>query len=132
VIELLPEKIRSKIVVAAGGCWRWTGAVTADGYAKLRWKGKITTAHRVVYELLVGPPPPQLHHRPTCPKDCSCPDHLTPMQTHAEHMAAHAELKTHCRHGHPYDDAYRRRDGRRYCRTCQNERTTARRKNRGK
>lgn len=71
-------------------CWLWTGMTTGDGYG-LFWVGgppgqtrrgpTRKYAHRVAYEIVVGPIPdefPHLDHRRTCPKRCVRPDHLRP------------------------------------------------------
>lgn len=52
----LPVRIASK-VDADGECWLWTASVNQAGYGQLNWKKKIQRAHRVIYELLVGPIP---------------------------------------------------------------------------
>lgn len=63
------------------GCWLWRGQVLKNGYGVLAVtdeQGKRTTyAHRLVWELAVGPIPPgmQLCHRCDV-RDCVRPDHL--------------------------------------------------------
>lgn len=37
------------------GCWNWVGAKNRDGYGRTRIAGRIMSAHRSAYELLVGP-----------------------------------------------------------------------------
>jgi hypothetical protein len=62
------------------GCWRWLGRFDANGYGRQgrRW------AHRIVYELLVGPIPAGAVLDHLCrTKWCVNPDHLEPV-THAE------------------------------------------------
>ena len=39
------------------GCWLWTGAIYASGYGGLQHKGRSQYAHRVSYEIFVGPIP---------------------------------------------------------------------------
>ena len=38
-------------------CWEWTGATTSDGYGNLRVGARAVGAHRIAYELQVGPIP---------------------------------------------------------------------------
>ena len=97
-----------------GPCWLWTGTISRNGYGRtLR-----TTAHRVAYELFVGPIPPGLDVDHLCRvRACVNPAHLEPV-TRAENLwrGALARLPA-CPRGHPYDlvDAERHR---RRCRTC--------------
>lgn len=44
-------------VQKSDGCWLWTGGNTAVGYGKMWVKGRQQMAHRVGYELQVGPIP---------------------------------------------------------------------------
>ncbi|KKL04477.1 hypothetical protein LCGC14_2615630, partial [marine sediment metagenome] len=37
------------------GCWLWTGAIQQKGYGVAWWNQKTLAAHRLVYQLLVGP-----------------------------------------------------------------------------
>lgn len=110
-------------------CRVWTGALDSHGYG---WfsptHGKPRKAHRVAWEVFKGP----------LPADGTVPDHLCRVRrcinsehlewvTHQENIhrgvgpAATNRLKTHCPHGHPYDEVntYVRPDGRgRECRAC--------------
>jgi hypothetical protein len=110
------------------GCWVWTTALMANGYAQFRWsKSKNGYGHRFAYEHFVGPIPEErvLHH--TCGnKACVNPDHLQ-VVTQREHVleltkgeAAKNALKTHCKRGHPLSGdnlaVYR---GHRRCLTCE-------------
>jgi hypothetical protein len=65
-------------VAGPHGCWLWTGAIVKDprgGYGKLKVAGRVVRAHRHVYALLVGPPPPLLDH--LCRQRACCnPGHL--------------------------------------------------------
>lgn len=38
-------------------CWPWTGALSRDGYGRMRTRTSHVGAHRFAYELLVGPIP---------------------------------------------------------------------------
>lgn len=52
----LPPRIAAKVTVRADGCWEWTATVSG-GYGSVWWQGRHRVAHRVVWELLVGPIP---------------------------------------------------------------------------
>lgn len=109
----------------SGECWLWTAATTREGYGTIRFNGVTTCAHRIAYELLVGPIPQglELDHLCRTPA-CVNPAHLEPV-THRENMlrgrgvaAAHAS-QTHCLRGHPFDEENTLRlQGKRVCRAC--------------
>jgi hypothetical protein len=93
------------------GCWLWTGAVDLDGYG-VAWASKTTKrAHRVIFEGARGAIPPGLHLDHLC-RNTSCvnPGHLEPVTPRENTMrgvtpAAANAKKTHCRNGHPFDEA---------------------------
>lgn len=67
-----------------GGCWLWTGTRVPDGYGSISWMGRPAFAHRVAYELLVGPIPHGLHidhvrARGCTHRACVNPAHLEPV-----------------------------------------------------
>lgn len=66
------------------GCWLWTQACAKQGYGVVWRVDKLLLAHRVAYELLVGPAEGmQLHH--VCGvRNCVRPDHLEAV-TQLEH-----------------------------------------------
>lgn len=125
-------------------CWLWTGVKRPAGYG--RFGG--AQAHRVAYELLVGPIPAglELDHLCRVP-GCVNPAHLEPVtkaeNRHREHVAREIEdpgwrrrrkmpagpkfqpQLTHCRKaGHPFDEANTAylANGNRRCRACHRER----------
>lgn len=106
------------------GCWIWTGATIPTGYGQVRGAGMNHRAHRVAYELVIGPIPDGLELDHLCSnRGCVNPDHLEPVR-HAENIrrgrgGANSAARTHCPQSHPYDEAntylYQ---GRRFCRAC--------------
>jgi hypothetical protein len=85
-IYLLPERIFEKIYFCPiTGHWIWTGWNTGKrhpegDHGKVLWNKVHTTAHRAVYELLVGPIPDGHHLDHLCRyRPCVCPDHLEPV-----------------------------------------------------
>jgi hypothetical protein len=130
----LPEKVSSRIQVDAAGCWLWQGAVSDTGYGTIyvgsgRKDRKTKLLHRFCYEQSIGPIPlgRDLDHLCRVRRCCN-PAHLEPV-TRQENvlrgdagvqMAAFHRSKTHCKNGHPYDDANTliSRQGHRRCRKC--------------
>jgi hypothetical protein len=59
------------------GCWLWERGVNSSGYGSLSVGDKTEMAHRVSYELYVGPIPPGLSVLHKCDtRSCVNPDHL--------------------------------------------------------
>lgn len=110
-----------------GGCWVWTAGKSKLGYGRIRWEGRAAFAHRVVYEIVVGPIPEGLELDHLCRNpSCVNPQHLEPV-THAENVRRGESIssihraKTHCPRGHPYSGPNLIIDGgSRKCRTCVN------------
>lgn len=113
------------------GCWLWSGAVTPAGYGKIAINRRLKAAHRLSYEMNVGPIPEGLEIDHLCKvKCCVNPAHLEPV-THSEncrrgpqgeHTARIMRAKTHCPRGHPYSGKNLKigAKGERRCRTCEN------------
>lgn len=127
------ERFFSRTDVTVDGCWTWTGSIAGNGYGGIRVAGVWTRAHRVAYEMFVGPIPPGLVIDHLCRnRRCVRPDHLEPV-TFRENIlrgsapsAVHAR-KTECPRGHPYaGDNLRVVKGRRACVACQAIRNAAR------
>lgn len=111
-------------------CWVWTAATNrSGGYGRFRVggrAGRMVSAHRFAYERLVGPIPDGLtiDHLCRVPR-CVNPKHLEPVTVRentlrGESFSARNARKTHCIHGHPFDEAntIHRKGGRRECRIC--------------
>jgi hypothetical protein len=82
-------------------CWPWTGYKTDRGYGEWRQGAKIVKAHRVAYELLVGPIPEGLEPDHTCHNISGC-DKGNDCPHRACCNPADVELVTHqenCRRG---------------------------------
>ncbi len=106
-------------------CWAWSGFVAPNGYAQLGQRG----AHRVAYELLVGPIPHGLQIDHLCRnRGCVNPQHMEPVTIKTNVLrgigitAVHAK-QTHCKHGHEFTPENTRYDakGSRCCRACARE-----------
>lgn len=127
----LLERFTDKYKVDEAGCWRWTGAISPQLYARLLVNGRNTLAHRWAYEHFIGPIPDGLTLDHLCRvRDCVNPEHLEPVtlqvnisRRDTSNIGIQNRLKTHCRNGHAFDEAntftYTDRSGtHRVCRTC--------------
>lgn len=109
-------------------CVLWTGGITSAGYGSTLFEGRIQQAHRVYWQLLVGPIPKGLHVLHKCDvKRCVNINHLF-LGTHADNMCdmklkgrawSPNKYKTKCPSGHSYtkSNTYVSKGGRK-CRTC--------------
>lgn len=119
-------RIVDRIEFQPDGCWIYKGTTSNYGHCRVTFKGFSTSAHRAIYCLVVEDVPTDLvvDHLCRVPA-CVNPDHLEPV-TPWENVrrgdaptAIHAR-KTHCIHGHPFDEAntYIVPKGGRKCRAC--------------
>ena len=128
-------------VAKSDDCWPWLGSIMASGYGQFhirlevnRWSA--TVAHRVAYEISIGPIPSGLVLDHLCRvRHCVRPDHLEPTTDAVNILrgtgwAARHARKTHCPAGHPYDQRNTHVDkkGMRHCRACSAIRQAARRR----
>ena len=106
----LEERFWAKVDVRdMNGCWLWTGSCQKKGYGQIRvttnGRYRMPLAHRVAWELLVGPIPDGLvldHdnsefgcHNPSCVR----PDHLE-MTTQMKNLQRRRGLDAHNKSGH--------------------------------
>jgi len=126
------KRFMGRFSVEGAGCWLWTRSVSTGGYGRFPLDGRTQSAHRVAYEMLVGPIPEglQLDHLCRNPR-CVHPDHLEPVTCRenllrGETLQAHNAAKTHCLRGHEFagENVYVS-GGRRHCRACRRERRRA-------
>ena len=134
-LEKLPTTPQARFfskVTVTDGCWLWNGTLNEHGYGVLSVHNRLVYAHRLSYELHVGPIPEGLVLDHLCrTPSCANPQHLeavTQAENNARGMSYSAinARKTHCDHGHEFTEAntYRRPDNpmHRQCRTCNSER----------
>lgn len=117
--------------VTESGCWLWMGAQNDGGYGVCFIEGIHLRAHRIAYEIHIGPIPPELQLDHLCRVRCCVnPAHLEPVTiTENLRRGINAESsRTHCPQGHPYSESntiitrWTRKDGRmcigRQCKIC--------------
>lgn len=137
----LDERLAQIDMSDPDACWIWPGKPGSRGYGHWGKSGRL--AHRVVYDLKVGPIPLGLqidhscHNGAGCVGGVTCPHRLCinwvkhpALATAKENLLASPNTfnainagRTACPQGHAYDEVNTtRRSGRRYCRTCERER----------
>ena len=123
-----------------GPCWVWLGEQLKNGYGRVRRYSRNAegqtnfTAHRVAYELAIGPIPKGLEPDHLCRvRNCANPAHLE-LVTHKINclrgvsFAAQHARQTHCVNGHEFtpENTARvtnpKRDAWRKCKTCHRDR----------
>lgn len=109
-------------------CWLWMAHRDRDGYGRIQVRGKTLGAHRLAYEIFVGPIPQGLTIDHLCRiRHCVNPHHLdaVTLKVNVERGLSFRTSRhlTHCPHGHPYDseNTYINKKGRKVCRTCKRE-----------
>jgi len=129
-----PERFWANVNRSApASCWEWQAHRSRDGYGRLRaqapgsGEARMVSAHRVAYELSVGPVPEGLQLDHLCRNRACCnPAHLEPVTCQdnvrrgISPPAAHA-AQAECINGHPFDEAntyFWRARRSRACRAC--------------
>jgi len=108
----LKERILSKLEFKSNGCVEWKG-YKRMGYGQISFRDKLSSVHRLTYQLYVGKIPVgqnALHHcdNPSC---CN-PAHIflgsqKDNSTDCVLKGRHSEVrKTHCKNGHPFLPEY--------------------------
>lgn len=125
-------------IEVVGDCWIWQRYIEPKGYGRCYVKGLGQLAHRVSYQVFVGPIPDGYELDHLCrERSCCNPDHLEPV-THDENMRrGHNATKTHCTRGHQLTGPNVRlllRKGKhvRICRACERIRVDAYLRRKGK
>lgn len=140
----LAERLQGKAAAGPNGCLLWTGYVGPNGYGYISDGVRKLTTHRASYEIRYGKVAEGLvldhvcHNRDeSCPGGPSCvhrrcinPLHLEAVpqkvNVHRSHKSPSAlqARQTHCKNGHPFDEAntYRPPEGGRVCRECRRRR----------
>lgn len=129
----LAERFWDKVLPEPNsGCWLWTGSLGSGGYGQIGaggHDGRPLGAHRVSYEMNVGPIPAGFTLDHKCRVRCCVnPNHLEPV-TRGENVkrgqagvltGAKYRAMTHCRNGHEYspENTAHNKDGSRRCRQC--------------
>lgn len=112
-----------------GGCWPWLAA-PANKYGQFWVQRQRPVAHRVSYQLFIGPIPDGLELDHLCRNTmCVNPSHLEPVDTRENQrrgigFVATNIVKTHCLYGHLFDEKNTRllSGGRkRQCKQCRKE-----------
>lgn len=111
-------------VTYEGDCWlrlvgaRPGNASNGGGYSRVGRNGKTVYAHRLAYEVWVGPIPAGLQIDHLCRnRSCINPAHLEPVTTQENQRRGKAATKSACPRGHPYDIITSQ--GSRGCSICQ-------------
>ena len=126
--KTLPERFWEKVAPAGPDeCWLWTASLNDGGYGQFALDGRPHRAHRIAYELMIGPIPDGLHIDHLCRvRRCVNPYHLDPVTNEVNTARgllrkSPPKAKPECRNGHPFTDDNVRVDpeGWRRCRTCE-------------
>lgn len=105
------DRFQTKYIVTDAGCWRWTDRLNEDGYGRLLISRRTAYAHRIAYELYIGPIPIGLTIDHLCRnRACVNPGHLETVTNAENHARIPAHLrrrlpKTHCKRGHLFNEA---------------------------
>lgn len=106
-------------------CWPWRGEIDDDGYGKLTIRKQRYMAHRLSYQIYVGPITEETIDHKCKNTRCINPRHLRPLSRVDNTMdgtgwGATNARKTHCIHGHEFtpENTRRTKEGYRTCIAC--------------
>lgn len=132
----MTERFAAYTDVVPDGCWTWMGYRVKGGYGAIprntqadRANHSSNLAHRISYELHVGPIPEGLTIDHLCGNpSCVRPDHLEPVTMAENIRRGKGANKSHCTNGHEYttENTYIMPSGFRDCRQCIYDRSRAR------
>ena len=123
----LSEKFVQCVQPVPGGCWDWLGTKIKGGYGVISVGPSNTKlAHRVSYEMHVGPIPPGLTIDHLCRNpSCVNPAHLEAVTQRVNNLRGQTitsvnSKKQACVNGHLFDEVntYMRPSGHRDCKQC--------------
>jgi hypothetical protein len=91
---LLEERLTPVLVEPKlGECWVWLSRLNRNGYGRLKWEGRDLMAHRLSYEVHVGPIPDGLVLDHLCRVRCCVnPSHLEPVTVQVNTPRGEARL----------------------------------------
>jgi hypothetical protein len=129
-----PSNLLGRLEVQPDGCVHFTGVINQYGYGKVHRNGRMLQAHRLMYELMVGPIPDGMVVDHLCHNiDLSCsggeaclhrrcvnPAHLEVVTHRVNINRGRRGPKSHCPQGHEFtpENTYVYADGSRRCRAC--------------
>lgn len=122
----ISERLDRLSTVDDNGCWIWDG-YKQNGYGYIKVNGRSRRAHRVSYELHVGPIPEGLVLDHLCRVPCCVnPDHLEAVTQHLNLLRSPITVngRQECHQGHPLSgpNLYVTPSGCRQCRQCKRRR----------
>ncbi len=112
-------------------CWLWLRSCDSTGYGRFRSNRTSQAAHRVAYQLCIGPIPPGLTLDHLCKnRKCVNPAHLEPVTLKENILRGDSPFAQHarqevCKYGHPFnaENTAIRKDGTgRDCLICRRRR----------
>lgn len=120
--EKLKSRIRDNYIKVND---HWVVPKYGNGYGKIYAAGKNWLAHRLSYEVFVGPIPEGLQLDHLCRvTNCINPAHLEPVTAQVNKERAYQKV---CKRGHELSDGNITKDGARQCLKCRAIREAARR-----